>query len=167
MSLNTARSSTTDPYQNHRFSVSDTKNLIVGGFNTVTIPEMNIDMGEYREGLWTYSRKYPIRPHFTQMTLHKGVFIGDTNFFQIVKAATNGLAYRTDIIITPIHRTEVAGQTNYQLQGTARRQLKCKNCLPVRYRPASDFDAMNSDVAIEEIDFEVEFFQLLIDGNEV
>jgi phage tail-like protein len=166
-----ARSVTTDPFQIHRFQVFDSQGFLnlstpSGGFNIVSLPELNIDLGEYREGWWTYSRKYPIRPHFTQISLHKGVFLNDTPLYKLARSASEGQLYRTDVRIMQFHRTDVTGQINY-IQATPSREIRCYNCVCTRYRPSTDFDAMASDIAVEEMDLEPESFRVFVNGQEV
>lgn len=166
-----ARSIVTDPYQTHRFQVFDSENFTKlstpsGGFNLVSLPELNIDMGEYREGTWVYSRKFPMRPHFTQISLHKGVFQNDSALYKLSRAAAEGQRYRTDIRILQYHRNDVAGTINYA-NATPSREIRCYNCVCIRYRPSTDFDSLNSDVAVEEMDLDPEYFRIFLNGQEV
>lgn len=166
-----ARTQDTDPYQIFRYQVFDDTGLTTvssptGGFNLVSIPEMNIDIGEYREGLWVYSRKYPLRSHFTQITLHKGVFKNDSKLYQVARATAEGQKYRTDLRIVQYHRSDVAGLSNYAT-ATPSREIRCYNCVCLRYRPSTDLDALGADTSVEEIDFDVESFRLFVNGQEV
>jgi phage tail-like protein len=167
----TARSVNDDPYQNFRFHVYDSGGILnvtnpSGGFSSVSVPELNIDMGEYREGLWIYSQKFPIRPHFTPLSLHKGVMRNDSVLYKVAKSAVEGKLYRTDIIIKQFHRTDVTGLINYK-NSSASREIRAYNCVPIRYRPSSDLDSQSPDISIEEMDFEVEFIRLYVNGSEV
>lgn len=166
-----SRSIVTDPYQTHRFQIFDSEGFLsvttpTGGFNLVSIPELNIDMGEYREGFWVYARKFPIRPHFTQLSLHKGIFQNDSRLYQLARAAAEGQRYRTDIRILQFHRSDVSGTINYAT-AIPSREIRAYNCVCVRYRPSTDFDSLSSDVAVEEMDLDPEYVRLFQNGQEV
>lgn len=161
----TARSMNADLYQNHRFKVIDTTGKIVGGFNFVGLPEVNVDMGEYREGLWTFPRKYPLRPHFQPISLHRGITKNDTSFYKWIMAVNMGKSYRTDLIISQFHRSDVSGLTDYS-NSVASRSWKLHNCMPIRFRSGSDLDSSSPDISIQEIDLEIEYFTLFVNGQE-
>lgn len=168
----TARSVNDDLFQNHKFHIFDSSGFFTNlappaaGFSSISMPEMNFDNAEYREGLDVYSRKQTTRPHFTPLTLHKGVAKTDSNFFKSARSAAEGKTYRTDITIKQFHKTDLTGLINY-MTATASREIRCYNCIPGRFRAGSDFDAQNADVSIEEMDWEVEYFRLYVNGKEV
>lgn len=167
-----ARSIRNDPFQNHKFHVFDTQGMLnlntpTGGFSSVTIPELTIDMGEYREGLWVYSRKFPLRPHVGQVSLHKGVFLNDSTLFKMARATAEGLNYRTHLKIAHYHKTDIEGMSSRYQNQTPSREIYCYNAMMVRMRPSSDFDSMNADISLEEVDFEVEYMRLFVNGQEV
>ena len=71
-----ARAVDTDLYHNFRFHVVDPAggNLDpVAGFRTASIPDLTVDMSEYREGVYKYTRKYPGIPKVGDCSLSKGV----------------------------------------------------------------------------------------------
>lgn len=161
----TALPQTEDLYQNFRFAVSDTGSFIqtdafVAGFNSCSLPEHLVDAIEYSEGTFTYSRWYPGRSSFGTVTLTKGVAKGFTKFSDWIKACAEGKDYRTDITIMHLHRYDVQGAPKYNLVNNRPKVIFCKNCLPIRFRPGTDFDTAGADMSIEEIEFHIESFSI-------
>lgn len=169
----TARSQSTDPFSINRFHVVDSEGFLnlaspAAGFNLCTLPDMTIGMVEYQEGIYTYRRKYPGEVTFTPVTLSKGVVKTDSAFFEWVRACAENKSYRTNITIKHFHRDDVSDTFGGQFNNsTPSREYQCFNCLPTRVKPGSDFDSLGAEISIEEIDFEIEFFRLFIDGQEV
>lgn len=160
----TALSQNDDLYQNFRFAVYSVGNYIQSdafeaGFNSCSLPDHNIDAIEYSEGTFTYSRWMPGRSSFSTVTLTKGVARNYTKFADWIKSCAEGRDYRTDIVIMHLHRADVDGAPKMNLIGNPRKIL-LKNCLPVRFKPGSDFDSFGADMSIEEIEFHPESFSL-------
>lgn len=167
----TARSESTDPFSMHRFHVTDDAGFLnlatpAAGFNTMTSPEMNIGHVEYQEGIQLYRKKFPGEVTFTPMTLTKGVVKNDTSFYAWVRACAENKAYRTNLTIKQYHRDDVSGMIDYASAVPARTYI-CYNCLPIRVKVSTDFDAMTGEVAIEDIDIEMEYFRVFNGATEV
>jgi phage tail-like protein len=167
----TARSQSTDPFLLNRFHVTDTEGFLnltspAGGFQTCTMPTITLETHEYSEGVWTYRRKYPGTATFDDITLTKGVVKNDTSFFKWLLAGAENHPYRSNIVIKHFHRDDVSGLLDYT-QAKPYRELICYNALPINSKPASDFDAMASDISIEEMGIAFEYFRLKINGVEV
>lgn len=155
----------------NRFHVVDTEGYLnlatpAAGFNTLVNPEMTIGSVEYQEGIWTYRRKFPGEATFTPLTLTKGVVKNDTSFFQWVRACAENKAYRTNLIVKHYHRDDVSGLIDYR-NSTPYREIHCFNAFPTRVKMGSDFDSMAGDVSIEDLDVEIEYFRLFVNGQEV
>lgn len=174
-----ARAQATDPLHNFRFharagaveglaaidvmqpggvpspGVGDTAEA---GFTAITTPEFTVEAAEYREGIKTYTEKYPGIPTVNESTYSRGVGRNDTAFLGWVLAAIEGREYRTDITI--FHATR-AGRTFPHDPATSFPNAEAKRyfqfeAFPVRVKIAGDLDASTSDVGIMEMDVAVE-----------
>jgi phage tail-like protein len=167
----TARSQSTDPFNSNRFHVVDTEGFLnlatpAAGFNTCTTPDITLEHIEYKEGVWTYRRKYPGETTFAPVTMTKGVVKNDSSFAAWIRAASENLAYRTNVIIKHYHRDDVSGITDYT-NAIPSREYHLFNCIPIRVKISSDLDGLASDIAIEDLDVEYESFRLFVNGQEV
>lgn len=167
----TARSQSTDPFSSNRFHVVDSNQILnlttpAAGFNNVTSPEVNVGSVEYQEGINAFRRKYAGEPTFTPVTMSKGVVKNDSQFFRWIRAVTENKPYRTNLIIRHFHRDDVSGLIDYRTQ-SAYREIHLFNCFPIRMRPGSDFDSLSSEISIEEVEVEIEYFRIFLDGTEV
>lgn len=167
----TARSQSTDPFGSHRFHVVDSNALLnlstpAAGFNNVVSPEMNIGSVEYQEGINLYRRKYAGEITFTPVTMSKGVVKTDSAFYKWARACAENAPYRSNMIIRHFHRDDVNGLIDYRT-ASASREIHCFNCFPIRVRFGSDFDSLAAEISLEELEFELEYFRLFVDGIEV
>jgi len=167
----TARSQSTDPFQMNRFHVTDTEGYLnlnspAAGFNTATMPEINVGIIEYIEGLWVYKRKFPGEPDVQPVTLTKGVVKNDSSLFQWILAEVENRPYRSNLTIKHYHRDDVTGLVEYT-NAKPYRRYECNNCWPSRVKLGSDFDATSGEISIEEIEITMESFRLFVNGTEV
>lgn len=162
-----ARTESSDVLHNFRFHVS-TENgqakyvdseLGEAGFQSVTLPELSVETVEYREGIHTYTRKFPGIPTVSAMTMMRGVTKRDTSFFDWVKTAIEGGEYRTNLTVFHWHRDGKQAIDKVADVDKARK-YNCYECLPSRVKPAGDLDSTASDVSLAEVDVEVEFFSI-------
>jgi len=163
------RTQETDYFHNFRFHVTcegpggiDYIGATEAGFNMCSIPEMTLEAVEYREGIWSYTRKFPGLATVSEVTLGRGVTRSETKFFAWAIKAIEGGAYRATMTIYHFHRVgkEPAEQASPRDDLTNARQIKCEEALPVRLKPAADLDAMTSDVSIAEMDVACERFSI-------
>lgn len=168
----TARSQSTDFLTSHRFHVIDDGGVLAlttpsAGFNAVTAPEMNVGMVEYQEGIELYRRKFAGEVSFTSLTLSKGVTKADSSFYKWLRATAENKNYRINLTIKQFHRDDVSGKVNYSGSDvTPVRTFVCYNCFPTRVKIASDFDATSAEISIEEVEVEMEYFRLFLNGVE-
>lgn len=171
-----ARASKTDFLQNFRFHVvvaggveglADTVNsthVVGAGFQSVTLPELTVEGTEYREGTYKYAKKFPGVPTVSDVTLIRGVTAQHTLFFRWAMAAVSGAEYRADIAISQYHRHNVTGNTGAgeasTLPTAAARTYTCHECTPIRVKPGADLDATSGEVAMQELDFSLEWFEV-------
>jgi phage tail-like protein len=126
----------------------------------VTLPEITLEATEYREGTFTWTQKYPGPPTVSDCTLMRGVAKSDTAFYDWVMSCATGGEYRSDVTIWHYQRTEMGGSGAAPLQSTDVRRVECKHCIPMRVKPAADFDSMSGEVSLAEVDFAMESFTL-------
>jgi phage tail-like protein len=141
-----ARAQAQDFLHNFRFTVRANGDFLqpAGGFTSVTIPDFNVDIAEYREGTDIYTKKQAGIPTFTDVTLTKGKVRKDTKFFDWVrKSGTTTDEYRTDVEIQHFHRDDrVTPASTYRLN----------NAWAFRVKVAGDLDSTSSDISITEMD---------------
>lgn len=179
-----ARAHATDPLHNFRFHVRCTavaglgddplqpggsgQGFTVGdtaeaGFQAATTPEYTVEIAEYREGLKTYTEKYPGIPTTNEVTLSRGVARYDTSFFNWVTAAIEGREYRSDV--SYFHalregRSAPFNATDDFANNTSKRYI-LRNAWPSRVKVAADMDAGASDVSLAEVDIAWESFSVV------
>lgn len=151
-----ARAESTDFYQSFKFHVVEPNGFLnpVAGFQSVGTPEYSIDPVEYREGTYTFTRKYPGVPTTSAITLQNGVARRDSDFYNWAMAVIEGGPYRTDIEIWHFHRVDTFG-----IRGAPSRVYRLLNAFPTRCKIASDLDSTASDVSLQELDLEWESFE--------
>lgn len=133
------------------------------GFSAITTPEYTVEAVEYREGVKTYTEKYPGIPQTAELTFSRGVARNDTAFLAWILAAIEGREYRTDIVI--FHATR-AGRTfphdrASSFPNNESRRYFLFEAFPVRVKIAGDLDATGSDVSIAEMDVAYERFGVI------
>lgn len=135
------------------------------GFQSVTIPDMSIEPAEYREGIYKYTKKFPGPPTFSDVSLMRGIVSRDTRFFDWGIATQVGSQYRADVEILHYHRANFNNPNtaveNAGLPGLASRIYKCHECFPIRAKPTADFDATSGEVSMAELDFALEWFEIV------
>lgn len=151
-----ARSAAVDPYLNYRFHVIDPAggNLDpVAGFQSVSTPDITIDPSEYREGVFIWTQKYPGVPTVGDLTLTKGTFRRESDFFSwVLRVVRGGVAeYRTDLMVLEFHITDEFG-----INGAPSRIMRCRECWPSTVKPMADKDSTGSEVALQELTISVE-----------
>jgi phage tail-like protein len=186
-----ARAKSTDFLHNFRFHViitgfgsGGTENqlgsmgtppTVSAGFNAVTTPEATHDAVEYREGHFIYTEKYVGIPTVSDITLSRGVALGDGTFWLWMKDVIEGNGeYRADMSIFHLHRDSKQAQTAATTldrqkvivgEGThGWIEYKLAQAFPIRHKVSSDLDATASEVSIQELDLAIENFNV-IDGG--
>lgn len=173
-----ARGQATDPYSNFKYQLVDANGgdvlnaKVEGGFSAISIPDITLDVIEYKEGIHTWKRKFPGSPTVADITLSRGAAKNRTRFFQWVLAAINGNEYRTDLVIHVFHRDEWATGVN-DLSGdltlkdtpASSLQIKLKNAFAMMVRPGSDLDAQGADILLEELQIACESYEIIRNGT--
>lgn len=185
-----ARAQATDPLHNFRYHVRATPvegladdplqpggaplgdgfspaSTAEAGFQAASTPEYTVEVAEYREGLTTYTQKYPGTPTTNNVTLSRGVARYDTAFYDWVVAAIEGGEYRTDMTYFHAQREGRTHPFNAQDNFTpaASKRYVLRNAWPSRVKVAADMDATSSDISLAEVDIEYENFDVIVPGQ--
>jgi len=178
-----ARTSASDPLHNFRFHARATAIGGIGndplqpggapssdgatetaeaGFQAVTTPEYTVETAEYREGLFTYTHKYPGIPTTNEITMSRGAARLDTAFFTWVTAAIEGGEYRADVTIFHALRGGRQEPFNAEKNFTAANSKRyiLRQAWPMRVKIAGDLDSSTSDISLAEIDVAYEKFDV-------
>lgn len=129
------------------------------GFQSVTIPELSVEVAEYREGTFKWTQKYPGVPTISDITLMRGISKRDTSFYKMVKASIDGEEYRADVSIYHYQRAEMDLATSAEV-GDDTREISCGYCFASRAKPAGDFDSNSGEVSLAEVDIAIEKFEI-------
>jgi phage tail-like protein len=169
-----ARAQNTDVFQTFKFQVVDKNGGDVlgskaeGGFSTCSMPQLTLDVIEYKEGIHTYRRKYPGIPTVSDVTLTRGRALKRSSLHRWALACVNGNEYRTDLIINVFHRqdyltgvNDTSGDLSLLAQPNATLKINLKQCFASDFRPGADLDAQASDVFVEELVVTCESFDIV------
>lgn len=138
----------------------DFNNLI--GFQTISMPEVGIELRDVVEGNWPYPHRVPItRAQTSDVTLTQAVFRNSSDFYAWIFQALWGRgAPRRNFAIVHLGR---GGRVGEALDVWAeRRTIRLLRCVPVTWKPGSDFDANAAEVSLEELTMHVERIDLEI-----
>ena len=157
-----AHAELTDFYQNFRFHVMDPNGFLspVAGFQTVGVPEYTVDPADYREGWYTYTRKYPGIPTVSELTFQKGVARVKSDFYRWVLTAIEGGQYRTDLLLFQYHRSDILATIGSTQIGAPSRTYRIFEAFPTRAKPGADMDSGSGDVSLQELAIQYESFEL-------
>lgn len=135
--------------------------LPAAGFNSVTTPEYTVEAVEYREGIYTFTRKFPGLPTTNDLTMSRGVTKKDTEFYDWLTAAIAGAEYRSLITISHYHKDDGLNALDGSIAlpaGGASKTYVCHEAIPTRVKPAADLDGTAGDVSLAEVDVAFEYF---------
>jgi phage tail-like protein len=163
-----ARAMSTDPFHAFRFQVKvankqykgDPLGPTTAGFNSVSLPTMNGEVVEYKEGVWVMRRKFPGDVTVDDVTLSRGVTVKSSEFFTWMDMTKKGAEYRVDLNIHHMHRSDIASQADFTAV-TGSRIIKLKECLPVSVKVGSDMDSQSSEISLQEITVACESFEVV------
>lgn len=128
------------PYKTIRSALSQ-GNFV--GFQSMTVPEMTLETREIRQGNWPYIHQVPIGyASGGNIVLSQAVLpLANDMYFWWLSAVNGMLAPRRNVLLmhTRMDRSLPA------------RILSCSDCIPVAWKPATDFDANVSEVSIESL----------------
>jgi phage tail-like protein len=115
------------------------------GFSGMTVPEFTMETKEIKQGNYPYVHQLLTGyQHGGQVTLSMAVMPLNIDMYQWWLQAVNGiLAPRRNLMLTHTRLDKALPA----------RMLSCENCIPVGWKPASDFDATSTQVSMETITF--------------
>lgn len=139
------------------------------GFQSISMPDVSDEVAEYREGIRTYTMKFPGVPSVTDATFMRGVARHDTSFFNWLLAAIEGDEYRADVVVYHVQRpkrtlsvtTGVGGHSymaanELAVMDTNTKRYIFREAFPIRVKMAADMDSTASDISIGEMDVAME-----------
>jgi phage tail-like protein len=111
----------------------------------MTVPEFTMETKEIKQGNYPYVHQLLTGyQHGGQVTLSMAVMPLNIDMYQWWLQAVNGiLAPRRNLMLTHTRLDKALPA----------RMLSCENCIPVGWKPASDFDATSTQVSMETITF--------------
>ncbi|MBW2169347.1 MAG: phage tail protein [Deltaproteobacteria bacterium] len=140
------------------------------GFQSITSPELTQEPAEYREGIRTYTQKFPGVPSVNDITMIRGCARFDTSFISWILAAAEGDEYRGDLTIYHIQRPKrelaIGNQganmaaTEIEVTDKDTKRYILRDAFPTRVKIAGDLDSSTSDVSLSEIDVAYERFDI-------
>jgi phage tail-like protein len=129
----------------------------VAGFNTVTTPNITIETAEHRTGSEVFTKKYPGVPTVEDMTMTRGIALGDTTFYDwVMEKYLKRSPFRTDLQVR-LYNQEKDGTV---IDDQHARQLTCSECIPQSVKLMGDLDASSSDVNLQEVTVALEEIEL-------
>ena len=133
------------------------------GFQAASTPEYTTEVAEYREGLTTYTRKFPGVPTTNEVTLSRGVARFDTTFYAWVVAGIEGREYRADVTYFHAQREGRTHPFNPDDDFTPQNSKRyiLREAFAMRVKPAADMDATSSDISLAEVDIAYENFEIV------
>ena len=161
-----ARPRNTDPFQNFRFHLieagsEDPVLNRAAGFMSINIPEITIEMGEYKTGIMKWKQKYPGPPTVADVSLTQGIFSGDSPLYAWVKRIIDGGAeYRKDLLVYHYHI-----QDKFDINQRPSRIIRLRECWPLTLKPNPDFEANNAEVSVAEMTLAIEQFEIEEQGQ--
>lgn len=160
-----SRSVTEDQLQSFRFRVFEVANgagvfdgqVPIAGFNTITTPNITLEIAEHRTGNEKYTKKFLGPPTFEDCTMTSGILIGDTVFYDwVMNKYLNKTPFRADL---GIRVYDQAGDGTGE-EDVAVRAIIMYECIPTSVKLLGDLDASSSDVNVQEVTFALEHMKL-------
>ncbi len=155
------RSAVDDPLKSFRFVV-EVEGFARVGFMEANGLELTTEMVEYREGGDNATvRKSPGLTSFANIVLRRGQFIGSSKGGDDDFAEWAQEVFDTAARAVPNDFRKTLDIVQYHRDGGEARRWRLFECVPSRYKPASDFNATANEDSIEELEVAHEGFVLL------
>lgn len=124
-------------------------------FQSIDIPTMQIQTRKIQEGNWPYTHTVLLSATQTgQVKIKQAVTPANVDFFLWFSQAVtgkSGSAPRRSFVVIHTRADKVI----------PRREIFLWDCIPVEWKPASDFNASSNEVSIEEITLECNRVEVL------
>lgn len=123
------------------------------GFQSMSVPELSMEMKTVKEGNNPYVHQVPMGyQNGGNVTLTMAVFPLNIDMWTWWKQVVSGMfAPRRHLMLTHTRPDK----------GLPARMIFCKNCIPTSWRPSSDFNASESSVCTESITFYTENVEIV------
>ncbi len=142
----------------------------LAGFNSITTPEIEQEFEEIREGNSKYIKYFPLnKVSISPIIIIRGVSVFESAFYRWIKKGITFDDPRRHLLL--VHYTNInflgafgVGQREIPFVGVGVEQITTLpgkawllyDCLPKRYKAATDFDATSSDISLTEIEIQPE-----------
>lgn len=140
-----SRSASVDPLQKFKFRITIPGLPSGVGFNKVSGLSHEVDVATYDEGMYDYIHKLPGKEKVNEITCERGVFADDSLRNEFKQTLTNP-SFRSTVMIEQLNRFGDVIHT-YRL-GEAW----------VSKWEGTDYDSTSSDVSIEKITIQFEYY---------
>lgn len=132
------------------------------GFSSITSPEYSAATDEINIGNSSHPYKYITHWTYGTLTLSHGSTLNNTDFNDWVDGVIKGSGERRNFLLVHFTRSSffpgigsIGGlDTVAKIFTVPAKAWQLLGCLPTRYKVASDFEALSSDVSIQELDIE-------------
>lgn len=120
------------------------------GFASCTMPSMTIETEPIKAGNWEFPRKVPISASVDTVTLTRGMVRNGSDMWNWITATLRGQAGRQTVLIELLNR--------FPRDPITLRAWHLYECIPISYKPGSDFDANTADISIAELGLDYNYF---------
>lgn len=134
----------------------------IAGFQSISVPDMTIDVDEFVEGNYPWKRKAIGKAGVGSMTLTRGARFFDGDFWRWFDQAVRGYGKpRRNLLLIqamsagPGVPSVPIGPFELLLKVPARAWI-LYGCIPSGYKPSTDFDATASAIALMEMTVDLE-----------
>lgn len=160
-----------DLYQVMRFEVrmlTQVSPFPAGYFQSCTTPEYSVEAQDFRDGLKIFPIKQPGLVTTNDLTLVRGIVLGETGLWSWMEALLTNRSYKADLRISHYHRTafqkdkvtEILDYTKSQKELLPRRDYIIYAAMPIRLKVSSDLSAISGEFAVEELAISYEYFDV-------
>jgi len=139
------------------------------GFSAVTAPEISVETKDVQPGNWEYKRRIVKKAEAGSVTLSRGARFYDSDFYNWITGGIVGRQpIRRTLVIVHFLGWKVQAQlanANMSFPDTALIQSALRtpgrgwilyDCLAIRYKSSTDFDANSGAVSIQELEVQPE-----------
>jgi len=132
------------------------------GFSACSLPEITIASEDITDGTAQFTKKVTGKASVSNLTLSRGVRFYDSNFWDWIMDVIEGVnSPRRDMVLIHLARVKlldipVAFPGPVDLNFVPARMWKLEGCLPVRYKPGSDFDASQGEISVMELEVTID-----------
>jgi phage tail-like protein len=138
------------------------------GFRSITAPEINVETRDVKEGTYEYPKHVTKSASVSDIELHQGVQFFSSDFYDWISASIRGkVNMRRNLLLiqfsdvspfgSPIPSNGIGSLVNAVLPlndlvtRVPARAWVLRECIPVRYKAGTDFDALGGDISIAEL----------------